>query len=141
VIIRGDKVLLLRKEYEDGSKRFALPGGAQDPGEPLTEALDRECREEIGTGIRRCSLLNVADWFKKRDTVPPSTRHLVEFLFVCEVDDDYTPRNGHHPDKHQVGVVWAELETLDSIPLHPPAMITFLQNFRHERTAVYLGVI
>lgn len=141
VIIRGSRILLLRKKYEDGSERFTLPGGAQDPGEPLTTALDRECREEIGTCVRKCFLLNVADWFKKRDTVPPSTRHLVEFLFVCEVADDYTPQNGYHPDKHQVDVVWAELDSLDSMPLHPPSMATFLQRVPHDKTAVYMGVI
>lgn len=141
MIIRDGRILLLRKEYEDGSQRFALPGGAQDPGETLVTALDRECREEIGTSIRKCSLLHVADWFKQRDTVPPSTRHLVEFLFACEIDGDYTPRNGYHPDKHQVEVIWIELEMLDSIPLQPRSMATFLQGIQRQKTAVYLGAI
>jgi len=141
VIIRDGRVLLIRKEYEDGSERFALPGGAQDPAEPLTTALDRECREEIGSSIRVSSLLNVADWFKQRPTVPPSTRHLVEFLFACEVEDDYTPRNGYHPDKHQVEVVWVELNKLNNIPLYPRSMTTFLQRIQQQNTAVYLGTI
>ena len=33
VIIRDGRILLLRKEYEDGSEQFALPGGGQDTGE------------------------------------------------------------------------------------------------------------
>jgi 8-oxo-dGTP diphosphatase len=141
VIIRNGRILLLRKEYEDGSQQFALPGGAQDTGEPLTTALDRECREEIGTSVRINALLHVADWFKPRDTIPPSTRHLVEFLFACEVEDSYIPRSGHHPDKHQVDVVWAELDTLDSLPLHPSASAAFLQLVRHEEAMMYLGVV
>ena len=141
VIIRDGRILLLRKEYEDGSQQFALPGGAQDTGELLTAALDRECREEIGASVRVNVLLHVADWFKPRDTDPPSTRHLVEFLFACEVEDSYIPRSGHHPDKHQVEVVWAELDTLDSLPLHPSASAAFLQRVRHEETMMYLGVI
>ncbi|MBT4078331.1 MAG: NUDIX hydrolase, partial [Gammaproteobacteria bacterium] len=30
LIIRDSRVLLIRKEYEDGSELFALPGGGQD---------------------------------------------------------------------------------------------------------------
>lgn len=141
VIIRDSRILLIRKEYEDGSQRFALPGGAQDPGETLTMALDRECREEIGTDVIIVSLLHVADWFKPRDTVPPSTRHLVEFLFACDVEETYTPKNGYHPDKHQVEVVWIELDRLGSIPLQPRSLAAYLPHIQQEKSAVYLGTI
>lgn len=141
VIIRDGRILLIRKEYEDGRQQFALPGGAQDSGETLSSALDRECREEIGTTVRIDSLLHVADWFKPRDTVPPSTRHLVEFLFACDVEDSYSPQNGHHPDSHQVEVVWVQLDTLESIPLHPSASAAFLHRARQDKAAVYMGVI
>ena len=140
VIIRDGCILLIRKEYEDGSQRFALPGGAQDTHETLTAALNRECREEINTDVRVISLLHVADWFKPRDTVPPSTRHLVEFLFACEIDKNYTPQNGHHPDRHQVEVVWIELEKLTSLPLWPPSLAEFLPRILQEKTAVYPGI-
>ncbi len=140
VIIRDNRILLIRKEYENGSERFALPGGAQDPGETLAVALDRECREEIAANVQVKNLLHVADWFKQRDTIPPSTRHLVEFLFACEVEDDYAPRNGYHPDKHQVEVLWVELGRLDSIPLYPCRMGAILQRIQYEKT-VYLGTI
>lgn len=141
VIIRNGRILLIRKEYEDGRQQFALPGGAQESGETLSSALDRECREEIATTVRIDSLLHVADWFKPRDTIPPSTRHLVEFLFACDVEDTYSPQNGHHPDSHQVEVLWVQLDTLDSIPLHPSVSAAFLHRSRQDKTAVYLGVI
>lgn len=144
VIIRDDRILLIRKEYEDGRQQYALPGGAQQAGEPLATTLYRECQEEIGTSVRIDSLLHVADWFKPRDTVPPSTRHLVEFLFMCGVEDTYIPQSGHHPDNHQVDVTWAELATLDSLPLHPSASAALLHSIRHDRydkSVVYLGAI
>ena len=141
VIIRDSRILLIRKEYEDGSQQFALPGGAQDPGETLTMALDRECQEEIGADVRILSLLHVADRFKLRDTTPPSTRHLVEFLFACDVEETYMPQNGHHPDKHQVEVVWIELSKLDSVTLQPQSMAEFLSRIQQQKSAVYLGTI
>jgi hypothetical protein len=83
----------------------------------------------------------VADCFKQRDTSPPSRRHLVEFLFECEIPEDYVPRSGHHPDKHQVGVVWAGLDELAGMPLYPRSMAGFLPGFIERRSPTYLGSI
>jgi ADP-ribose pyrophosphatase YjhB (NUDIX family) len=141
VIIRDGCILLIRKEYEDGSQRYALPGGAMTPEETLVTALKRECAEEIGTEVEVMSLLHVADWFKPRDTEPPSTRHLVEYLFTCNIDEDYMPRNGHHPDSHQVEVVWIELDRLDTLPLWPQAMADILPRIPQQTFRVYLGTI
>ena len=43
VILREGSILLLRKNGSGGGERFALPGGAQDLGETLEQALNREC--------------------------------------------------------------------------------------------------
>jgi 8-oxo-dGTP diphosphatase len=43
------EVLLLKATYADGA--WGLPGGALDPGETVHEALQRECREELGCPI------------------------------------------------------------------------------------------
>jgi len=141
LILRDDRILLLHKQgYSDGD-RFALPGGGQSPGETLQQALLRECREEIGTLVQVHDLMHVADYFKARDTDPPSTRHLVEFLFRCEVADSYHPMNGEHPDKHQVGVVWTSLDALAQMPLYPRSMATFLSKWISDTAQVYLGLI
>ena len=129
VILRQGNILLLRKEGGGRETRYALPGGAQDPGETLTDALQRECREEIGSEVRILGLLRVADFFKLRNTDPPSTRHLIEFLFRCEIADDYVPHSGHHPDNHQVAVEWLPLADLQQRAVFPPGMAAILQGF------------
>lgn len=141
LIVRDDQILLLRKDGDERGERFALPGGAQDPGETLQQAVNRECEEEIGTAVEVQDLLHVADWFKPRDTLPPSTKHLVEFLFACQVPADYQPRSGHHPDKHQVGVLWMPLGELATIPLQPAAMRPYLARLPAGGERVYLGLI
>jgi len=141
LIRRDNNILLLRKNgYADGD-RFALPGGGQDPGETLEQALSRECLEEIGTRVGIRDLVYVADCFKPRHTEPPGTRHLVEFLFECTVPDDYVPKNGHHPDKHQVEVVWARLDKLAGMPLYPRSLAPYLTDSRQGTGTVYLGVL
>ena len=141
LIVRDGCLLLLRKDGGGRGERYALPGGAQDPGETLEQALQRECTEEIGVQVGVHDLLHVADYFKLRDTDPPSHKHLVEFLFKCSVPDDYTPRNGHHPDKHQVGVVWAALDDLQRMTLFPQSLASFIDSERTGGRGVYLGLI
>ncbi|MES9912468.1 MAG: NUDIX domain-containing protein [Candidatus Sedimenticola sp. 4PFRAG1] len=137
LIIREGKVLLLRKEGGGRGERFALPGGAQDPGESLQEALNRECEEEIGTSVNIGNLLHVVDFFKLRDTQPPTRRHLVEFLFQCSIDGDYLPCNGHRPDKHQVEVIWADLNRVANMPIFPQYLSTCIPH--QADRALYLG--
>ena len=139
LIRRNGNILLLRKHDEFRGERFALPGGAQEPGETLRQALDRECREEIGTSVAIRDLLHVADYFKRRATEPPSTRQLVEFLFACDVPADYQARNGHRPDKHQVDVVWTLLEILPDLPLLPRSLASRLA--APADAPVYLGTL
>lgn len=140
VILRDNRILLLRKSG-GGGERFTLPGGTQDPGETLEQALKRECAEELGTGVEILDLLHVADFFKARDTDPPSTRHLVEFLFRCRVPEDYTPHNGYRPDKHQVEVIWAAVGDLGKIPLLPKSLAGHLARMGTKDRSVYLGTI
>ena len=143
LIRRDNSILLLRKDgYEQGEgERFALPGGGQDLGETLEQALNRECLEEIDTRVEIHDLAFVADYFKPRETIPSSTRHLVEFLFSCSVPADYVPRSGHHPDKHQVEVVWVGLDELAGMPLNPGSLIPYLAEPGDSTATVYLGTI
>jgi 8-oxo-dGTP diphosphatase len=141
IIIRDGHILLLRKDGDDNGLRFALPGGGQDLGETLEQALNRECEEEIGTTVRVLALLHVADFFKPRMTQPPSTRHMVEFLFHCHVPDGYTPRSGQRPDKHQIGVEWIALESLRQVNLLPSDIRDHLARRVADASDVYLGTI
>ncbi len=44
-----NRILQLKATYND--KSWGLPGGALEPGETIHEALQRECREELGTEV------------------------------------------------------------------------------------------
>ena len=139
LIVRNNHILLLRKEYEDGQACFAFPGGGQETGETLLQTLNRECLEEIDTEVDDCNLLHVADYFKPRRTEPLKTRHLVEFLFECTVPDSYTPRNGNHPDKHQVAVVWKDILEITQLGLYPEILTSRVDKKSNKKSHVYLG--
>jgi len=140
LIIRNNKILLLRKDGGVRGERYALPGGAQDPGETLEVALNRECEEEIGSAVEIGNLVHIAEFFKLRDSRPPTRRHLVEFLFECTVSDEYEPHNGYRPDKHQVEVVWADLKQIDQMPLFPSYLKSCIADLNQGVNPNYLGV-
>ncbi len=103
--------------------------------------LQRECIEEIGTTVEIGQLLHVADFFKARDTDPPSTRHVVEFLFRCTVPDGYVARSGAKPDRSQIGVAWMDRAALASAPLFPPSPSHWLPLSFDQGADVYLGTL
>ena len=139
VIMRERALLVQHKIYEDGRERLTLPGGAPNPGETLRDGLLRECREEIGATIEVEDLMHVADFYKLRDTSPPSKRQQVEFLFRCRVPDDYEACNGPSPDRHQRAVVWLPLDEISTRPLFPSRLREILSEAAESR--VYLGLI
>jgi 8-oxo-dGTP diphosphatase len=141
VIIRANHVLLLHKESPAYGVRYALPGGSQELGETLEATLQRECKEEIGTPVVINDLIHIADFFKPRETIPVTYRHVVEFLFSCSVPDDYQAGNGYRPDKHQAGVRWIPLERLPDEPLFPRGLTSILTGESRLDKTIYLGVI
>ena len=141
VIIRQQQLLLLKKEQDGMGVCYALPGGAQETGETLREALIRECREEIGCTIKLQDILHVADYFKYKPLPQPSTRHQLEILFQCDVPESYRPQNGPKPDKHQIAVVWIDLQELDRYRLSPQGIAPLLENLGQNEQAVYAEAI
>ena len=139
LITRGQSVLVQHKKYEDGSERFVLPGGAPEVGESLEQGLQRECLEEIGTSVAVQQLVHVADFFRPRSNDPSITRHQLEMIFRCDVEAAYEPRNGSHPDKHQVDVIWLDNTRIHSNfwPAGPAETVL------HHRPVedIYLGLI
>lgn len=54
ILRKGNKILLLRRQntgYEDGN--YHLPAGHMDGDEPVTQALIRESKEEVGVDIEK----------------------------------------------------------------------------------------
>ncbi len=141
VIVRDASILLLRKVSPVYGERYVLPGGSQEGGETLEQALRRECEEEIGASVEIVDLLHVADYFKPRLTTPETFRHAVEFLFACTVAEEYVAVNGPRPDKNQVAVVWVPLDRLSGEPLFPKGLIPALSDARPSDRPFYLGLV
>ena len=61
IIIRGDRVLLIRRGNDPDRGRWSIPGGAVELGETLQQAVLREVREECGLDVEIGDIVNVYD--------------------------------------------------------------------------------
>ena len=77
-----------------------LPGGGQEHGEALEEALRRECREEIGCEVVVGPIRFVRDYIGVRHEfalMQPDV-HQLEIMFECRLGEGVEPVVGARPD-------------------------------------------
>jgi ADP-ribose pyrophosphatase YjhB (NUDIX family) len=140
VIIRDGSLLLIRNLDKDGDW-FSLPGGGQNHGETLQEALQRECQEEIGVRVQVGELRLIREYIGKNHEFAQHDGevHQVEFMFECRIAPSANPVTGKTPDTQQAGIAWVALSKLPKCNLYPKVLREILKNGLSGVTTVYLG--
>lgn len=140
LIIRNDRILLLKCQKGE-HVYYNLPGGGQEFGERIDEALTRECWEEAGARIQVNKLVFVRDYISKHHSFSDSKTdvHQLELFFTCELLEPEHPTGGPEPDDYQIGVEWVPLEQLKQVNLYPKELAKFLPVDTSHPTDVYLG--
>ncbi|HHF56182.1 MAG TPA: NUDIX hydrolase [Thermoplasmatales archaeon] len=83
VLIKGDKILLIKRKNEPFKGRWALPGGFVEYGETVEEAVLREFEEEVGLRARIKKLLGV---YSKPDRDPRG--QVISIVFLLDAEGD-----------------------------------------------------
>jgi ADP-ribose pyrophosphatase YjhB (NUDIX family) len=81
-IIRGDRVLVVRRARPPGNDVFTLPGGVVEAGETLREAVVREVKEETGLTIEPVAMTGHREMIR-RDAEGRVARHFIILAFAA----------------------------------------------------------
>ncbi|MBD8841107.1 NUDIX domain-containing protein [Paenibacillus sp. CFBP 13594] len=139
VIVQDGRLLVIRLEDQYGTA-YVFPGGGQEKGEELKDAVARECLEEIGQAVNVGELLHIREYIGKNHEFAEwdADIHQVEFYFACSlIDPEATVFEGSNPDDHQVAVEWIALEELSQVRLYPKNIGELL--LKSDSSSIYLG--
>lgn len=132
LIIKEGKMAAIR--INDGEDEwFIMPGGGQESGEQLSEAVRREVAEELGLEVEPKELAFVVEG------VQGETFHRVDLVFLCEYIRPI--ENAQlHGDTNQTGVEWLDIATLNTSKLYPSKLRRQIMNlYEGKPYRVYLG--
>ena len=65
LVLRGSRILLVRRAYSPAKGKWSIPGGHVELGESVLEAAVRELREETGLEGRPLGVVNVDELIKR----------------------------------------------------------------------------
>lgn len=138
ILIENGKLLFTKCRMGKGQEEcfYILPGGGQEKGETLEEAVIREVLEEVGCDIA------VQDVALVREHIDPHSPwgdlHQVEIFFHCRRISEIDPSRASNPDAEQIGLVWIDLDRLGEYRIYPPLSQCFTAdgNVKGKR---YLG--
>jgi ADP-ribose pyrophosphatase YjhB (NUDIX family) len=138
IIIR-DHALLVLKNLDKQGEWYMLPGGGQEHGETIPDALRRECREEIGAEVSVGILCFVRDYIGRNHEFADEgdNAHQVELMFACELLSE--PGLGSNPDSMQIGIAWLNLHDLAHFRIYPRVLQHLLATELPIAGPVYLG--
>jgi 8-oxo-dGTP diphosphatase len=142
VIIEHGRVVAVKKQDEHGVF-YILPGGGQEPGETLVEALRRECQEELRADVSVGDLWVMREYIARHHEFAAQHPevHQIEFMFLCSLADGVTVVDAPLVEDQQLGVEWLELEGLERSRLYPKALRALIAGLgrRAGRLTIYLG--
>ena len=144
IIISGEKILLTKNQDNDGYF-YLFPGGGQEHGETIHQALIRECIEEIGQQVEIEELLHIREYIGKNHEYSSFDFdvHQVEFYFTCKIVSEINSyKKPSNPDIHQVGIEWIPVEKLLQYRVYPKELRKYIiKHFNDVKSPVYLGDI
>lgn len=140
IIIENGKILFTKNKDQFGVF-YLLPGGGQEREENITEALKRECMEEISAEISVGDIKFIREYIGKNHEFAEwdSEIHQIEYMFECKLISNSELKKGIVPDTMQIGLEWIELSRLGEYRIYPKALKDVINEDGTFKGGVYLG--
>lgn len=115
IIFEGEKVLLIKRGQPPLEGRWSIPGGAQEAGESVEEALTREIMEETGLEIKIIKFATMVDLIDL-DEAGKARHHYTVADYICTVVGGELRAGGDAADAK-----WVAIKDLGKLDLTPKA--------------------
>lgn len=144
IIINDGRMLLTENTDDDGNLYYLIPGGGQNHNETITDALKRECMEEIGAEIEVGDILFVYEYIEDRHdkVICGKGFHQVDMLFDCSLITPIDLQVASKQDESQIGIKWMDAEMIKSSDIRPNCIReTLYEAIVSTVERVYLGEV
>ena len=128
VLIKDEKVLLLKSKYSSG-EFYLLPGGSMEDFETIEETAIRETKEETNYNIKINNLLYLQEWIDKK-----RKKDVLYVIFLGGIiDGEETHLNDPCLEKGNIkGIEWVNIEKLGEIVFYPKDIVPLLKDgYKH----------
>lgn len=138
IVISEGRILLNRCTSRFG-EYYALPGGGQNPGESLLEAVKREVLEETGYSVKPIRLSGIYERIAERHgSGDDNICHKIYFVFLCALVSNRPAMPTEH-DKFQIGLEWVNLKDIPSSNMFPHAIRDNIPALIDRGETIYIG--
>lgn len=131
VIVKDNKIALIRKARGGYKGKLDLPGGGIEHTETPRETLDRELMEEIDGTVKSATLLDVTatniKWEMEEDLW--EDLHHIGILYSVELENDKLKSDADGLDSE--GANWYDIASLNENELSPFAKVA-IQKIKNE---------
>jgi len=112
-VLRGERILVIRRAQPPSQGRWSVPGGAIELGETVHDAACRELREECGVAIAVDRVVMVEDLIVRDEAGEIRFHYVVTYLLSRYLGGEV------RPDSDALALHWATREELDTLDMNP----------------------
>jgi ADP-ribose pyrophosphatase YjhB (NUDIX family) len=123
-VVRGDRVLVVRRGREPSLGKWTLPGGAVDLGEGMRDAAAREVREECGIEVDVGQVVTILDNIVRDEDGAVRYHYAIVDFAARYLGGELSPND------ELTGAAWITPAEFDAYQVAPKARVALRQALR-----------
>jgi len=88
VVLRDDRILLIKRKYPPSPNLWSIPGGHIEAGEPVLTALFRELEEETSLKASKASLLAITEYIRLRKDYSVKYHYVILDYLITDAEGE-----------------------------------------------------